>query len=493
MSNIDRNYLILQTNINHTYINMVRKYSFLMVLAFSLMSIGICAQTKGYYRLQNVATNHITHLEGITHFSPSSTLDEAHSQPGTVAYLDFEGKKITALSAQNVDVVNQVIPMLKMLILQTIDEPTYYMLRDSAAYYTISFMSAAVADLAVPLINKFTYEDFQEYIYNTDTNLYKENAGNDNYYLYANLPKFPLNAGILTTYLVGKANENMTLLHTPLKNMAANYLIGREYLIPTMNSLIDHFFFEEKIYLTEINDPTYGPQFGFVNADELHEEYVKDKWLFLPVDDDGQYLGVESQLSDADGNCYAAVSWAFPVKLSSGMKAYYLEDELDLTKSQIKRHEITEEVIPAMTPMIIQLNGPSAADNIITPVINESANVIEGNVLQCATDSLGFLFGFELPRTDPHYYVLGTKDGKVGLVEATQISFAANTAYYYLDESRKQDNPSGFLELTDVVDAINSVAYNESEEQKIYDLQGRSVEHPVKGIYIINGKKVMVK
>jgi hypothetical protein len=89
--------------------------------------------------------------------------------------------------------------------------------------------------------------------------------------------------------------------------------------------------------------------------------------------------------------------------------------------------------------------------------------------------------------------VLGTKDGKVGLVEATQISFAANTAYYYLDESRKQDNPSGFLELTDVVDAINSVAYNERVEQKIYDLQGRSVQHPVKGIYIINGKKVVVK
>ena len=464
-----------------------------MVLAFSLLSIGVLAQTRGYYRLQNVATNHITHLEGITQFTPSSTLDEAHAQPGTVAYLDFEETKITALSSQNVDVVNQVMPMVKMLMLQMVDEPTYYALRDTAVLYVTSFMSAAVADLAVPLIQKFTYEDFQDYVNSTDTYIYKEDAGNGNCYLYVNLPKFPLNAGILTSFLAGKANEYLMLLRTPLQNMAAKYLVGREYLIPTVNSLVDHFYFEDKIYLTEINDVNYGPQFGFVNTDGYLDDAVQDRWRLLPVDNADNYLGVDGQVSDDEGHWYAAVSWAFPVTLSSGMKAFYVEDELDLTKSQIKRTAITDEVIPAMTPMIIQLNGASAVDNQVTPVLTNASNVIDGNQLRCATDSLGFLLGTSIPQPDTHYYTLGVKDGKVGIVETLQTFFPANTAYYYLDESRKQANPSGFLELADYVDAINSVTFNESVETRIYDLQGRRIQHPTKGIYIINGKKVMVK
>lgn len=464
-----------------------------MVLALSLLSMGMMAQTKGFYRLQNVATNHISHLKGITHFAPNLTLDEAHAQPGTVSYLDFEGNKITALSSQNVDVVNHVIPMLKMLVLQTVDEPTYYALRDSAVAYVIEFMAATYADLAVPLINKFTYSDFQEYIYNTDTNIYKVDAGNDDYYLYVNLPKFPLNAGILTSYLADKVNEYLKMLRAPMKNMAAKYLVGREYLTPTVNSLVDHFFFDDKIYLTEINDVNYGPQFGFVNADGYLDDAEQDRWRLLPVDNAENYLGVDGQVSDDEGHWYAAVSWAFPVTLSSGMKAYYVENELDLDKSLIKRTAITDEVIPAMTPMIIQLNGATAADNQVTPVLDDATNVIDGNQLICATDSLGFLLGTSIPEPDTHYYVLGVKDGKIGLVETSNTFFPANTAYYYLDESRKQGNPSGFLGLADDVDAINNVTFNENEEMTIYDLQGRRVQHPVKGIYIINGKKVMVK
>ena len=175
------------------------------------------------------------------------------------------------------------------------------------------------------------------------------------------------------------------------------------------------------------------------------------------------------------------------------MKAYYVENELDLDKSLIKRTAITDEVIPAMTPMIIQLNGATAADNQVTPVLDDATNVIDGNQLICATDSLGFLLGTSIPEPDTHYYVLGVKDGKIGLVETSNTFFPANTAYYYLDESRKQGNPSGFLGLADDVDAINNVTFNENEEMTIYDLQGRRVQHPVKGIYIINGKKVMVK
>ena len=34
---------------------------------------------------------------------------------------------------------------------------------------------------------------------------------------------------------------------------------------------------------------------------------------------------------------------------------------------------------------------------------------------------------------------------------------------------------------------------NVKENGAVYDLQGRRVENPTKGLYIVNGKKVMVK
>ena len=44
-------------------------------------------------------------------------------------------------------------------------------------------------------------------------------------------------------------------------------------------------------------------------------------------------------------------------------------------------------------------------------------------------------------------------------------------------------NPSGIEEIKD----------STIEELKYFDLQGHRIEHPTKGIYIVNGKKVMIK
>ena len=40
--------------------------------------------------------------------------------------------------------------------------------------------------------------------------------------------------------------------------------------------------------------------------------------------------------------------------------------------------------------------------------------------------------------------------------------------------------------------AIDAILASDGQ-LKVYDLQGRRVERPVKGIYVINGKKVMIK
>ncbi len=50
-----------------------------------------------------------------------------------------------------------------------------------------------------------------------------------------------------------------------------------------------------------------------------------------------------------------------------------------------------------------------------------------------------------------------------------------------------------FTEVSELVSGVEGVTAVQSTDSRIYDLQGRSVSRPVKGLYIINGKKVIVK
>ena len=45
----------------------------------------------------------------------------------------------------------------------------------------------------------------------------------------------------------------------------------------------------------------------------------------------------------------------------------------------------------------------------------------------------------------------------------------------------------------DETDGIHNVNRNESESSKCYTLSGQQVKQPTRGLYIVNGKKVLVK
>ena len=67
------------------------------------------------------------------------------------------------------------------------------------------------------------------------------------------------------------------------------------------------------------------------------------------------------------------------------------------------------------------------------------------------------------------------------------LDWASNGTYKFTEESPfhpiKSTNPT----------AIEEVTEQRAESKDVYDLQGRKVENPTKGIYIINGKKVLIK
>ena len=192
---------------------------------------------------------------------------------------------------------------------------------------------------------------------------------------------------------------------------------------------------------------------------------------------------------DNDGNWYTSVAYGFPVQLAEGMKASYLAD-VDAANSEVKQIAIEGNVIPAMMPVILKLNGPTAAENKLMPIHTDDAS-FDDNALKCATDSLGLLLGFSLDAPDTRYYVLGNVDGNACMVETTQTYFDANTPYYFLTDTKKVREKNGYLKFVNDIDGIAAVKDNNMGEDAIYDLQGRRVLNPTRGLYIVNGRKVV--
>lgn len=119
----------------------------------------------------------------------------------------------------------------------------------------------------------------------------------------------------------------------------------------------------------------------------------------------------------------------------------------------------------------------------------EETAVVEGNLLK------GTLFNTNVAAWA---YVLGNNGG-VGLFKAT-LNQAEGTAFLnnankaYLLASDVVNTPQGALRFNfGGTTAIESVVTGLDTNAAIYDLSGRRVEKAVKGIYIQNGKKIIVK
>ena len=74
-------------------------------------------------------------------------------------------------------------------------------------------------------------------------------------------------------------------------------------------------------------------------------------------------------------------------------------------------------------------------------------------------------------------------------------TIAANKAYLKFNSSSAAHEffTFDFDTTATGVDSINTQDSKENADVKIYDLQGRRVANPGKGIYIVNGKKVLMK
>ena len=184
---------------------------------------------------------------------------------------------------------------------------------------------------------------------------------------------------------------------------------------------------------------------------------------------------------------------------TSGFATYVNSDyDLDFTSTSIEAYKVkvsTKGVatltklttVPAGTPVLLYNDGATTE---AIPVTTGAAAVSD-NDLVAGT-------GAAVATTDGEYtnMILNNVDDKIGFYFANGQTVAANRAYLHIATTLAPD-AVGSARMMMVFDGettgIKSVQASDLKSNGYYNLNGQRVEKPAKGLYIMNGKKVIIK
>lgn len=182
-------------------------------------------------------------------------------------------------------------------------------------------------------------------------------------------------------------------------------------------------------------------------------------------------------------NGYAIGAFSAPVAttIPAGLTAYAATAVTDLTVSLT---HLEGSVLPANTPVI--LVATAAGNYEMAPTSATSGAVSAATNLLKSTTSGKIL-------APAGCMVLGTSDEEVCMTAATAAMPMPAYNVYLANSGSAAKKTLVFDELPQLT-GIESVENAEAaQDGKIYDLSGREVSRPVKGVYIRNGQKFIVK
>jgi hypothetical protein len=151
-----------------------------------------------------------------------------------------------------------------------------------------------------------------------------------------------------------------------------------------------------------------------------------------------------------------------------------------LSGSSLTLTEVPNREIPATKAVILK---SSSATITLTPA--STTETLEGNSLTGTTAAMTGAAG--------NIYVLNNGTQGVGFYKLKSTgTIGANKAYLtYSSGGSSAPSFFGFDSNTTGIDA--TLVNSEKVNSVVYDLQGRKVAQPTKGLYIVNGKKVVIK
>lgn len=199
-------------------------------------------------------------------------------------------------------------------------------------------------------------------------------------------------------------------------------------------------------------------------------------WCIVPA------TTLDVTMNTVDNETWATLYLPFSVKVPESVTAYTgtQKDENTVGLTDVK-----DGIIPAQTGVVLK----GTATTCPLTLTNDAVAPVEGNIFTgtCLPISV-------TPETLENYYVLSTLEGVIGLYwpQEGTTALAANKAYI---DNTPAAGAAGyrFVFGDDTTVGINGAQFGQPSDAPYYDLSGRRVAQPAKGIYIHNGKKVFIK
>jgi len=243
-----------------------------------------------------------------------------------------------------------------------------------------------------------------------------------------------------------------------------------------------------------MNDRTTNTVFGYIckngtglSANSIANVTTNAQWVLEAAT---TFTGT---LTDAKDNTstvhsYATLCVPFAISELTGASAY----APSISGSMLNMGD-GASTVAAGTPVI--LIGASGAVSYTATINTGSAPV---TTVATTNDLSGTFTGTTLNCTEATgtTYVLGfdaTNDNRIGFYHVTngsEFALSANRAYLSIAGG---GDVKGFAINFDTENGISQIENSKSSNSKCYDLSGRRVNAATKGLYIVNGKKVVIK
>lgn len=218
-----------------------------------------------------------------------------------------------------------------------------------------------------------------------------------------------------------------------------------------------------------------------------------------------------------DGKIYTQkISWAEvseDIELTTtasmqGWRSFYADGDYTLdanTKAYVVtkvEQDLSDPTYVAYEAVLKEISDVPAGMAVLLKTTNQEITTPDGHYSMTLTKAESVstslntenLLKASAAATNTAVYRLGSKDGKVGFFEYNVDTAQPNVVV--LDWNSNVTNGARELYIRfadDETTGISNVNDNVNLNKVVFDLQGRRVAQPGKGLYIVNGKKVVIK
>lgn len=180
-----------------------------------------------------------------------------------------------------------------------------------------------------------------------------------------------------------------------------------------------------------------------------------------------------------------------PVSISAAGFATFVSD-FDLDYSSVPGLKAYKATVDGVTISFDKVTTVPAGEGVLLQGDEGTYDVpLTSGVTPWATDDNAFVrgTGAAVATGDgPYNYILNKVNGVVGFYKANGQTVAKNRAYLQSTTAAARISLNFDEETTGISEVAKSDVSN-----KVFDLQGRHIAQPTKGLYIMNGRKVLVK